>query len=384
MTDWGDKSLIDAASAGVQDLAGAATAALEQAGPAGALAQPVVDALRNVWEGYFGSPLPPGGTNWNAYTHEQLYAMLWEGADVTDVSDVAAEWDRHGAELTGHAEGLHDQRGALERNWTGQAAGSAAGDLGALGDRTSDIGARAGDVAQATQSAGDALSTARNAMPPPPGDPAALAVTSAAAGAGAGAAVGAVAGAAAGGVGAGPGAVMGAAVGAVAGGGGSLFLASVAAAEQKAQAVHVMQRYEQSLLSSSRAIAPASTASASAASGGAAAATSPAGLAGSGAAGGAFGGGVPWGKLTGSGGPLDPGLVAGGSRAGAGGLAGRAGAASGLAAARAANRGGMVPGGGAGARERDDEETVHRNRMPVIDHRLFDFDEPVMPPVIGQ
>ncbi|MCA1194926.1 WXG100 family type VII secretion target [Saccharopolyspora sp. 6V] len=390
MADDGADELISTASDGVQDLADAAVAVLAQAGPAGVLAQPVVEALRNVWEGYFGSPLAEGGTNWNAYSHQELYDMLWQGADVGDVGRVADEWQRHGTELTGHADGLRDQRGALERNWDGQAARQASGALGDLGERTGAAGSRAGAVGRATREAGDALESARNEMPPPGVDPVAAGSAGSAAGTAVGTVVGGALGAGAAGVGAGPGAMMGAAVGGIAGGAGSAFLASVAAAEQKAQAVHVMQRYEQCLAGSSRNITSASAGAGGAAEAGEEpAATTAAGFGASSAAGtgggfgGASGGGVPWGKLVG-GGPLDAALAPGG-RAGIGGAAGRfGGAALGASpAGRSGGRGGMAPAG-AGARGRDEESGEHRNRLPVVDQRLFDVDEPVMPPVIGE
>src|SRR5581483_10433587 len=126
-----------------------------------------------------------------------------------------------------------------------------------LGEQSSGISGRASTVARSTQDAGDALAQARSAMPPPPGDPTGLAVSGAAAGAGVGALIGGALGAGAGGIGAAPGALMGAAIGAVAGGGASLLAANVAAAEQKAQAVHVMQTYESSLGRSGAAVAAA-------------------------------------------------------------------------------------------------------------------------------
>ncbi|WP_433873098.1 hypothetical protein [Saccharopolyspora sp. CA-218241] len=60
-SDPGAMDVLDIASAGVQELADAATSVLGEAGAVGELVQPVVDALRNVWEGYFGSPIPRAG-----------------------------------------------------------------------------------------------------------------------------------------------------------------------------------------------------------------------------------------------------------------------------------------------------------------------------------
>ncbi|UJW29523.1 hypothetical protein L3Q67_30385 [Saccharothrix sp. AJ9571] len=384
-----DGTLIDQASAGVQELAAAATAVLGEAGPAGALAQPVVDALRNVWEGYFGSPIPPDGTNWNAYTHQELYGMLWDNADVGEVSSMAAEWGRHGSELTEHGDALRGQRGTLESNWSGGAADLAANRLTELGDTSSDIGSRAITVQGATQDAGDALAVARNTMPPPAGDPLGAGLAGAAAGAGAGAAIGAVVGAGAGGVGAGPGALMGAAIGAVAAGGASYFLASAAAAEQKAQAVHVMQRYESSLLDSSQAITPGTGGAAgnagaaglgsSTSSGTTAAGFTGAGLAGGSAAG--SGGGLPWNQLVGSV-PVESGATTGGGVLGRG-TAGRGGAMSGPLGGRGANSSGMLPGGAGGGRGQGAEDEAHTNRMPTIDQQLFAVEERTSSPVIG-
>ena len=335
--------------------------------------RPVEDALRNVWEGYFGSPIPPGETNWNAYTHEQMYQMLFQNADVGGVSSMADQWGQHGSALADHGKALQGQKSSLQTNWNGQAAELAANRIGELGDRTSDIGTHASTVQHATQSAADALAEARSKMPPPPGDPTGLAVTGATAGAGVGALIGGVVGAGAGGVGAGPGALMGAAIGAVVGGGGSLFLANVAAAEKKAEAVHVMERYEQALRQCGQAVTPAPGGADSA---GPTASTSLASWVGP-AGGGASAGAASWQKLVGSS-ALSPGALAGASAEGEAAAMARTSAE--LAAARAAGTGGMPPGGARG-RGNDDEE--HQNRMPKVDHGLFAVDAPSTTPVIG-
>ena len=67
-------------------------------------------------------PAPPSGTNWDAYSHEQLHRMLWEDADIGDVSGVAAEWGRQSTALTGFADALRGQGAALRSNWQGRAA----------------------------------------------------------------------------------------------------------------------------------------------------------------------------------------------------------------------------------------------------------------------
>jgi hypothetical protein len=368
--------LIDMASSGVENLAGAATSGLGQAGPAGALAQPVVGLLRNVWEGYFGVPIPPGTTNWNAYSHQQLYDMVWQNSDVGDVSSMADEWGRHSNELADNANTLHTQQSALRENWTGAAAEPAANRIGDLRDRTSGIGTRAATVQQSTQNAGDALATARSTMPPPPGDPTGLALAGAGAGAGVGALIGGALGAGAGGVGAGPGALMGAAIGAVAGGGASLFVANAAAAEQKAQAVHVMQTYESSLGHSSTALAAAGGAN----TGGGSMSTSVSGYLGP--ATGGFGGGTAWHQLVGNS-PLS-GTGTTGPSSGVGVLdpasSGRFGVPPEELAGERAAGSGMAPGAGRGGRGEDKE---HDNRLPTVDQKLFDVDIRTTPPVIG-
>src|ERR1700741_4544273 len=120
----------------VDDLAGAVTGVLSPDGPLGTLTKTLTDALDGVWAAFFAAPTPPGGTNWNAYTHEELYRMLWgEDADVGDVSTVAAEWGRHSDALTEFADALRSQREALTSNWQGRAAELAGNRLGELSDK---------------------------------------------------------------------------------------------------------------------------------------------------------------------------------------------------------------------------------------------------------
>ncbi|MFE2757194.1 hypothetical protein ACFXGA_34880, partial [Actinosynnema sp. NPDC059335] len=114
-------------------------------------------------------PTPTAGVvNWEAYSHEELYRMLWQDADVADVSVVATEWARHREALDAHAEVLREQRAALPDGWQGQAAREAADRLGALADRVEKIGELAHAGHRAAQEAADALAAARAMMPPPP------------------------------------------------------------------------------------------------------------------------------------------------------------------------------------------------------------------------
>lgn len=36
--------------------------------------------MSDAWEEYFAGPVPPaeGGVNWEAYSHDELYQMLWQ------------------------------------------------------------------------------------------------------------------------------------------------------------------------------------------------------------------------------------------------------------------------------------------------------------------
>jgi hypothetical protein len=192
------------------------------------LASTLTNALDGVWAEYFRSPAPPGGVNWNAYSHEELYDMLWQDADVGDVGTVAAEWGRHSGELNGYADALRRQAAALRENGQGRAADR----LAELSDRIWNAGARAGTVQKAASDAGDALATARSTMPPPPPDPLALMTSS---------------------VGAGPLPPLSA----VLVGGARLFTADAVAGASKAEAVRVMRRYESSLRDSGHQVVPA-------------------------------------------------------------------------------------------------------------------------------
>lgn len=94
--------------------------------------------------------------------------MLWQDADVADVSTVADEWTRHRAALDAHAEVLREQRAALLEGWSGAAAEEAAARLAALAERVGKISELAAAGQRAAQDSADALAAARAAMPAPP------------------------------------------------------------------------------------------------------------------------------------------------------------------------------------------------------------------------
>ncbi|MFC4852926.1 hypothetical protein [Actinophytocola glycyrrhizae] len=129
--------------------------------------------MSDAWERYFTEPPAEGGVNWEAYSHDELYQMLWQDADVADVSTVATEWARHRAALATHAEVLREQSVALLDSWQGRSAEEAAKRLETLAARVEKISEMANAGGLAAQQAADALATARARMPPPPGSPAA-------------------------------------------------------------------------------------------------------------------------------------------------------------------------------------------------------------------
>lgn len=351
----------------VEDLTGAVMSVLSPDGPLGTLAKTLTDALDSVWAEFFASPTPPGATNWNAYSHDQLHRMLWEEADLGDVGTVAAEWGRHSTELTGYADALRREGDALRSNWQGRAADLAADRLAELSDKVWNAGARASTVQKAASDAGDALALARNTMPPPPPDPMTL-MTSA--------------------VGAGPLPPLQA----VLVGGARVFTADAVAGVAKAEAVRVMQRYESSLRNSADQVVPARPDTTTPRSyevdglpgadgtttGGAT--TSAAGVLGGAATAGRGAGGESWSRLVGGPGPGAGRLVGAGPLQSV--LAAESAALSNAAAARAMGPAGFLPPAGA-ARPAEDEDKPHRTRLPNVDSGIFAVDERTSTPVIG-
>lgn len=354
----GDRAMVDGVYESVEDLTGAVTSVLSPDGPLASLSLTLTNALDGVWAAFFASPAPPGSSNWNAYTHKQLYDMLWQDADVGDVGTVAAEWGRHSSALTEFADALRGQGDELRSNWQGKAADLAADRLAELSDRVWNAGARAGTVHKAADDAAGALALARNTMPPPPPDPMTLATSA---------------------VGAGPMNPLQA----ILIGGARIFTADAVAGVSKAEAVRVMQRYETSLHNSSNQVVPAQpdatkprsygvdgeTTSAAAASGGS--------LLGSGGA----AGGAPWSRLVG-GAPGAGGMTGVGPGPVQSVLAAESAALSDAAARRGMGAGGfMAPMHGAhGA---GDEERRHRRSLPNVDTGLFAVTDRSSAPVIG-
>lgn len=373
---------------------------------------------------------PPDEINWEAYSHEELHRMLWQDADVADVSTVASEWTRHRAALDTHAEVLREQRTALLDGWRGAAAEEAGARLAALAARVEKISELAAAGQKAAQDAADALAAARAEMPPPPVAPE-LPTTPA------GAAPFALPSAPA--PFALPAAPSGAAPFALPSApspfalpsapsfalpttpasaapfvlpsapapftlpsaptmpttftpGFSFYFGVASADQQKAQAVRAMQTYESSLNGSGRLIDDArGNVPPAAAAPARPAAPQPTRTPSS--------GGVPWRRLTGGatataprGGPVigsvspvsAPAQVTPGMRTGVMApsvLTGMTSFAADTSSRSAAQPGGMAPQAG-GARK--DEDQPHENQMPTLDHGLFTVDERVSPSVIGE
>ncbi|TQM78295.1 hypothetical protein FHX81_0557 [Saccharothrix saharensis] len=385
-------------------------------------------------------PASTGAVNWEAYSHEELYRMLWEDADVADVGTVAAEWAEHRAALDAHARALRDERAALLDGWHGAAAQEAADRLAALAARVDGLAevAHAGQVA--AQDAADALARARAVMPPPPGRPAGDQGTAAQSAFGFApppvtlpSAPPALAPPAAppvtvpamtafpigqalptmspssfsssssiqnhGSMSTPTGTSgMGAAFGAVGGAAFSFYFGAAGVGQRKAEAVRAMQTYESSLagggklLDEARDAVPPSSRTTPRADGPAAGGV-PAGP----SAGGR--GGVPWTRLlagggsgvgpvpggsapaTGHGVPLAPGPRAGVLPGPAGVLGVPNPVTADAPVPKGAAQAAMAAPVGGRADGRDDEP--HENRMPTADHGVFEVDDSGSPAVIG-
>ncbi len=315
------------------------------------------------------------GINWEAYSHEELHRMLWQDADVADVSTVAEGWTRHRAALDTHAEVLREQRAALLEGWHGAAAEEAAARLAKLAERVEKISEFSAAGQKAAQDAADALAAARAAMPAPDGTtmpafaglptapqmPAApFALPSAPA----------------------PMALPSAPTQP----GFYFYFGAAAADQQKADAVRAMQTYESRLNGSGRLIDDARGTIPQAAPPPARVAAPPVKTPSS--------GGVPWQRLVGGSGAARGAVIGAatpvsqqltpGMRTGV--MTGPAFAplvtGASIAEPRSAAQGaGMAPGAG-GARKDEDQE--HENQMPTLDHGLFVVDDRVSPAVIGE
>lgn len=212
---------LDTVTGGIDNAVGAVLAPV--ADTAGAAAATLRRELTQTWHGVFGSPTMPGGTNWNAYSHEELFAMVNTGADPGQVGAQAAVLDGLGRGAADAAEDLSARRGQVAEVWEGRASAAFGSTLHEHSAGGAAMAEHAAALSAAVLRASEALSRAQAAMP----DPVDVAATTSY------------------GAAAAPGPNF--ALGAVTGAGASWFAASLAAANKKAEAVEVMQTFEASL-----------------------------------------------------------------------------------------------------------------------------------------
>ena len=337
-----------------------------------------------MWAEYYAAPVPPGETNWAAYSHEELHEMLWQDADLAEVGAVADEWGHQHTALAEHAVSLRDQQGVMRASWEGAAGELAATRLGELADRVDDISAQAAAVQRAAQDAGDALARARAMMPPPAmptgTDWSAMPASYAPA-------ISTFAPPAVPDWSAGSGTTFfmtfgtppSTAFNSLATGGTSMFADNFAAEQAKAQAVYTMRVYESSLSDGGNLVA--THAARSYGTGRVTSVPAPAPEPSGGQFAGPQPGGVPWERLVG-GDPLRPGPAVGAGVSAPGGVVSTMpGVPQEPSAGRAAANSGMVPP--MSPRGGHDDAEDHTNHLPVIDQGLFIVETRTSAPVIG-
>src|SRR2546429_4271247 len=216
---------------GAEELGKAVAAPIE--GLASAVGEGVsglLHTLKDIWDGFFGSPTVPGGTNWNGFSHQDMYLMLHTNADAGQLGQQSGLLNNLGQAAQDCADQVRKQNDARPAHWRGQASEAAAGVLVQHQDGGDQLGTYAHSVGTVLDRAADGLSRAQNTMPKPVDSDAVTAT---------GGAVGALAGSELS-----PG---GMAIGTLLGAGVSKLGAWLYGAKQKAEAVRVMQQYEQSL-----------------------------------------------------------------------------------------------------------------------------------------
>jgi uncharacterized protein YukE len=192
------------------------------------------NAITDVWHGYFGSPVS-GPTNWNVYSHEDMYAMVRSaGADPGQVgaqSFAVGQLARSARETTDE---MRRQCRDLRSFWRGTASGGAMDLMDRHHQGGEETTTFVSSVVKAMDRAAEALSEAQRTMPKPVpvGEISHVG----------GKIGGSVASTAAPGF-----SGVAKAVGNVIGSSASGFAASAVSAQKKAQAVAVMQRYEKGL-----------------------------------------------------------------------------------------------------------------------------------------
>lgn len=105
-------------------------------------------------------------TNFAAYSHQQLYAMLQAG-DPSTARAAADQWKAAGIGLTEQAENLSSELTEFDGNWTGGAADKYKTMVTDLINGIKKVGQTASDMQNMLEDAADALVKAKTEMPPP-------------------------------------------------------------------------------------------------------------------------------------------------------------------------------------------------------------------------
>lgn len=172
-----------------------------------------------------------GGTNWAAFTLEQLIGMVADKASVPQLERLADDWRHTGDGVVDAADYLADALDDLMDFWSGESADKARHNVALNAQWVGDLGHTAKDMSGPIEEAAGALKSAQEAMPKLPTVPPAALPGSAPRAADEAALVT-------------EGSPLGAAVGATAGGAESAFQAQAQQEEMKRVAIETMQRFE--------------------------------------------------------------------------------------------------------------------------------------------
>lgn len=178
-----------------------------------------------------GDQYVSGGTNWAAFSLEELIGMVSDKASVPQLERLADDWRETGDGVTAAADYLADSLDDLMDYWSGESADQARNTVALNAQWVGDLGATARDMGDPIEEAAGALKSAQDAMPKLPETPPQAVPGSAPLGADAATGV----------TGGSP---LGAAIGATAAGSESALQAQAQQEEMKRIAVETMQRFE--------------------------------------------------------------------------------------------------------------------------------------------
>jgi uncharacterized protein YukE len=222
---------VDDASAQIE------TALAPVADTAGRAAAVVRDAVVDTWRGFQGLPTVPGGTNWSCYSHEQMIGMLDTNANASQVGDQCHVIREMAGTALDTTEQISRESQNLSRDWQGLACERALRTLDEHHRGGTELTGFLESVTTALDLAAEALERAQCTMPPRVPVDQFVDV-----GEDIGKAVGVH--------------LVGREVGRILGAGAGGFVARIADAHQKTQAVEVMRRYELDLQNAFSQITP--------------------------------------------------------------------------------------------------------------------------------